>query len=206
MGTLETLAHERLIAPELGALLEAERDGDDPQLVRAVRRDHDIARRVPSELATEMAVAGSEGFEVWLRAREANDFAVFEPALRRNIDLARRYADCFAEAEHPYDALLDRFEPDATAAQVSALFVRLRGGLVPLLAEIAQQPAPPPSRVRSRPRRSARSASRSSARWASTTAHGAWTMRCTRSRRRRRRPTSASRRASTRGACSACSR
>jgi carboxypeptidase Taq len=142
MGTIETLAHERLIAPELGALLDAERDGDDPQLVRAVRREHDIARRVPSELATEMALAGSEGFEVWLRAREANDFAVFEPALRRNIDLARRYADCFADADHPYDALLDRYEPDATAAQVSAMFVRLRGGLVPLLAEIAQQPAP----------------------------------------------------------------
>jgi carboxypeptidase Taq len=143
MGTLETLAHERLIAPELGALLEAERDGDDPQLVRAVRRNHDIARRVPSELATEMAVAGSHGFEVWLRAREANDFTVFEPALRRNIDLARRYASCFPEAEHPYDTLLDRYEPDATAAQVSALFMRLRGGLVPLLAEVAQQPAPP---------------------------------------------------------------
>ena len=143
MGTLETLAHERLIAPELGALLDAERDGDDPQLVRAVRREHDIARRVPSELATEMALAGSEGFEVWLRAREANDFAVFEPALRRNVDLARRYAGCFAEADHPYDALLDRYEPDATAAQVSAMFVRLRGGLVPLLAEIAQQAAPP---------------------------------------------------------------
>jgi carboxypeptidase Taq len=142
MGTLETLAHERLIAPELGALLQDERDGDDPQLVRAVRREHDIARRVPSELATEMALAGSEGFEVWLRARDANDFAVFEPALRRNVDLARRYADCFADAEHPYDVLLDRYEPHATAAQVSALFVRLRGGLVPLLAEIAQQPAP----------------------------------------------------------------
>jgi len=143
MGTIETLAHERLIAPELGALLEAEREGDDPQLVRAVRRAHDIARRVPSELATEMALAGSEGFEVWLRAREANDFAVFEPALRRNIDLARRYADCFADSEHPYDALLDRYEPNTTAAQVSALFTRLRGGLVPLLAEIAQQPEPP---------------------------------------------------------------
>ncbi|MGI8729941.1 MAG: carboxypeptidase M32, partial [Solirubrobacteraceae bacterium] len=143
MGTLETLAHDRLISPALGALLDAERDGDDPQLVRAVRREHDIARRVPSELATEMAVAGSQGFEVWLRAREANDYAVFEPALRRNIDLARRYADCFGESEHPYDSLLDRYEPGTTTAQVSALFERLRDGLVPLLAEIADQPAPP---------------------------------------------------------------
>ncbi|MGI8730687.1 MAG: carboxypeptidase M32, partial [Solirubrobacteraceae bacterium] len=142
LGTIQSLAHDRLVAPELGDLLDAERS--DIQLVRAVRRDHEIARRVPGELAAEMARVGSEGYEIWLKAREANDFAVFEPALRRNIELARRYADCFPDVEHPYDALLDRFEPGTTAAQVSALFMRLRGGLVPLLAEIAKQPAPQP--------------------------------------------------------------
>jgi carboxypeptidase Taq len=91
-----------------------------------------------------MARAGSQGYEVWLAAREANDFAPFEPALRRNIELARRYAACFDEAEHPYDPLLDRYEPGTTTAQVRTLFAALRDGLVPLLAEIAQQPAPPP--------------------------------------------------------------
>ncbi len=143
LGALQSLAHERLVAPELGALLDAE-NGDDPQLVRAVRRDHEVARRVPGELAAAMARAGSEGFEVWLAAREANDFTVFEPALRRNIELARVYAACFPEAAHPYDALLDRFEPGTTTAQVRTLFAALRDGLVPLLAEIAAQPVPAP--------------------------------------------------------------
>jgi carboxypeptidase Taq len=142
LGAIQSLAHDRLVAPELGALLDAERADD--QLVRAVRRDHEVARRVPADLAAEMTRAGSQGFEVWLRAREANDFAVFEPALRRNVELARRYAACFPESEHPYDALLDRYEPGTTTAQVSSLFARLRSGLVPLLREIAQQPAPPP--------------------------------------------------------------
>ncbi|MEA2218983.1 MAG: carboxypeptidase Taq [Solirubrobacteraceae bacterium] len=142
LGAIQNLAHARLVAPELGALLDAG-DANDA-IVRVVRRDHDIARRVPGELAAEMARAGSQGFEIWLRAREANDYAVFEPALRRNIELARRYAACFPEAEHPYDALLDRYEPGTTTAQVRTLFAHLRDGLVPLLAEIAEQPAPPP--------------------------------------------------------------
>ena len=141
LGAIESLAHDRLVDPKLSELLDAERG--DTQLVRVVRRDHEVARRVPGELAAEMARAGSEGYEIWLRARKANDFAVFEPALRRNVELARRYADCFAEAEHPYDPLLDRYEPGTTTAEVSALFARLRDGLVPLLAEIAAQPAPP---------------------------------------------------------------
>ena len=144
LGAISRIAHDRLVAPELGALLDAETGAADAQLVRAVRRDHEVARRVPSDLAVEMTQAGSAGFEVWLRAREANDFSLFEPALRRNIELARRYAACFGELDHPYDALLDRYEPGTTTAQVRALFVTLREGLVPLLAEIAAQPAPAP--------------------------------------------------------------
>ncbi|HEX4344526.1 MAG TPA: carboxypeptidase M32 [Solirubrobacteraceae bacterium] len=143
LGAIQSLAHDRLVAPELGALLDAETQPDDELLVRAVRRDHEVARRVPGELAAEMARTGSAGFEAWLKAREANDFAVFEPALRRNIELARRYAGCFPEAAHPYDPLLDRYEPGTTTADVRALFAQLRDGLVPLLAEIAGQPAPP---------------------------------------------------------------
>jgi carboxypeptidase Taq len=139
-ATISRLHHDRLVAPELGALLDAAAAGE-PLIARAVRRDHEIARRVPGELTSAMSLAGSEGYAAWLQAREDNDFATFEPALRRNIELARRYAECFAEAAHPYDPLLDRFEPGTTSAQVSALFERLRGGLVPLLSEIAMAPA-----------------------------------------------------------------
>jgi len=140
LATISRLHHDRLVAPELGALLD-EAAAAEPLVARAVRRDHDVARRVPGELTAEISRAGSDGYAAWLRAREANDFAVFEPALRRNIELVRRYAQCFPEAEHPYDPLLDRYEPGTTAAQVTALFERLREGLVPLMSQIAMQPA-----------------------------------------------------------------
>jgi carboxypeptidase Taq len=142
LGTVRRLFHELLVDPQLGALLDAA-EPTAPLIVRAVRRDHEIERRVPGDLTAEMSRAGSEGYAAWLAAREANDYAVFEPALRRNIELCRRYAACFPELEQPYDALLDRYEPGTTAAQVSALFIRLREGLVPLISQIAMQPARP---------------------------------------------------------------
>jgi carboxypeptidase Taq len=142
LATMQRLSHERLVDPRLGDLLDAA-GPEDAELVRVVRRDHDRARRVPTELAAEMARAGSEGLAVWLEAREANDFRVFLPALERNVELARRFADCFGDVAHPYDALLDQYEPGATSAAVTALFARLQQGLVPLLSEIARQPDPP---------------------------------------------------------------
>jgi len=142
LGTLRRLAHDKLVAPELGALL-AVGFADDP-VVRIVGRDHERARRVPGELTGEISRAGSDGFAAWLDAREHNDFRRFEPALRRNIELARDYADCFPESEHPYDALLDRYEPGATTAEVDALFARVYDGLRALIAELAMQPDPLP--------------------------------------------------------------
>src|SRR5688572_1151451 len=75
LATIIRLYHERLVAPELGTLLDAAAAAE-PLLVRAVRRDHDVARRVPGELAAELSRAGSEGMAAWLRAREANDYAL----------------------------------------------------------------------------------------------------------------------------------
>ena len=82
--------------------------------MRVARRDFDKARRVPGELVAEMARAGVAARGAWLQAREANDFAPFAPYLERNIELRRRYSACFPEAEHPYDPLLDDYEPGMT--------------------------------------------------------------------------------------------
>ncbi|EHN12246.1 Thermostable carboxypeptidase 1 [Patulibacter medicamentivorans] len=144
-GTVERLAHERLTDPELGSLLDAaEAAGEDPGVIRAVRRDHERARRVPGELVAEIAQAAADAQPVWQKARETSDFALFAPALKRNLELRRRVAACFPEAAHPYDALLDQFEPEMTTAEVRSVFDRLQAGLRPLIAAIAGKPLPDP--------------------------------------------------------------
>jgi carboxypeptidase Taq len=151
IGTIERLAHERLTDPAVGALLDdlaaraapgpAEDDG--AALVRVVRRDHDRARRVPAELTAEIARAGSEALGVWVEARRRSDFGLFRPALERNVELRRRLAACFEDVEHPYDALVDGYEPGMTTAKLRQVLATLRDGLVPLIAAIARAPGPP---------------------------------------------------------------
>jgi carboxypeptidase Taq len=145
LGTLERITHEQFIDDETGRLLDgaaAELNGappesDEASLVRVVRRGYDKARRVPSDLAAEIARASSLGQEAWAAARANSDFAAFAPYLERNLDLARQYVACFDEFACPYDALLDDFDARMTTAEVSALFSALRSELVPMIATLA---------------------------------------------------------------------
>jgi hypothetical protein len=95
LGTLARLTHERATAEEIGGLLE-ELEGValeelDRDIVRLASRDWSRARRVPEELAVELARAGADGQESWRVAREQDDFRAFAPALERNVELARAY-------------------------------------------------------------------------------------------------------------------
>jgi carboxypeptidase Taq len=142
LGTLGKLVHERFTDDAIGRLLDAaqpEPGSTDEALVRVTRRDWDKARRVPSELAAELARAGALGHQAWVDARERSDFAAFLPFLRRNVELKMRYVECFDGYDDPYDVLLDDYEEGMTSAEVDALFTELRAGLVPLIAAIAER-------------------------------------------------------------------
>jgi carboxypeptidase Taq len=147
-AALERLSHERATSDELGAWLdEVEGNGDlsdvDRDVVRIARRDWDHQRRVPIELAAARVQAAAEGQAVWQEARALSDFALFAPALERNVVLAREYAACFEHDGHPYDALLADFDYGLTAARVQEVFGPLAEALPPLVAEAAARPSPP---------------------------------------------------------------
>lgn len=137
-ATLSKLAHELLTAGETGRLLErAEAEGAAPEsrewaLLRVVRRDYDQATKLPTELVTEVTRTTSIAQEEWAKARAANDFPAFAPWLERIIDLERRVAQALGFRDRMYDALLDQYEPGATAAQIDQVFAGLKAELIPL--------------------------------------------------------------------------
>jgi len=141
-ATLQRVVHERLTHPEVGRLLDAlepwaageDPDDDAVRLVRWVRRDHEKAVRVPADLAAELSRAAALGQQAWQEARAAADWGRFHDAFERHLELRRRYVACFGAVAHPYDVLLDDFEPGLTTAELVPLLGALRDALVPLVA------------------------------------------------------------------------
>ncbi|MBA2516940.1 MAG: carboxypeptidase M32 [Solirubrobacterales bacterium] len=149
-ATLDRALHEKLVSPELGRLLEGlepwaageHPDSDDARLVWWARRDHEKAARVPADLSADLSRAAALGQAAWLDARDHADFGRFSDALERHLELRHRYVGCFEGVEHPYDVLLDDFEPGMRTSEVVALLADLRAGLAPLVSATAQDDRP----------------------------------------------------------------
>jgi carboxypeptidase Taq len=147
LATMETIIHERATAPSLGKLLDeaaeslngADPDSDDASLVRVSKRDYDKAVCVPGELRSELARAGALGHEAWVEARKRKDWSIFQPHLANMLELKRRYVECFPDFEHPYDALLDDYEPGMKTSEVARVFEQLKAELVPFIAAITDK-------------------------------------------------------------------
>jgi carboxypeptidase Taq len=140
LGALARLGHERGTGAEIGAWLaelEGRPLGDiDRDIVRLARRDWERARRVPEELAAEIARASADGQEVWREARAEDDFAAFAPALARNVELARERGRCLAEdGQSPYEALLGDYDFGMRVEDLRAVFGSLAAVLPALVVE-----------------------------------------------------------------------
>ncbi|KRS18196.1 carboxypeptidase M32 [Roseovarius indicus] len=133
-GAMEAVLHARRTDPRVGEWLAAAEAPDEvgAAQLRQIRRAHDRARKVPAELATALARLTSRSQGVWAEARANDDFAAFAPTLEEVVRLKREEAAALAENVTLYDALLDDFEPGATAAMLEALFEDMRPGLVQL--------------------------------------------------------------------------
>jgi carboxypeptidase Taq len=146
LATLGKIAHEKMTSDEMGKLLDdlkREFAGVDPlaseeaAMIRMAARDYDKATRVPSEFIAEQAIVTTKAFEAWVEAKSKADFSVFQPHLEKVVELVRKYISFFPPADHPYDTLLDDYEPGMKTADVQAVFNRLRPKQVELIKAIA---------------------------------------------------------------------
>jgi carboxypeptidase Taq len=144
LATLRRLAHEMLVSDETGRLLgnveEPAPDSEDSALVRLVRREYQRATRLPAELVAELARASALAQPAWERARARSDWPSFTPHLEKIVGLQRETAEHLGYEDHPYDALLDLYEPGARKARLQAMFEELKTELVPMIREIGELP------------------------------------------------------------------
>jgi carboxypeptidase Taq len=153
LALIARLTHEQLIAPQTGELLaqaEAEQyptDSVEAANLRGIRRVYNRAVKVPTSLIEALARATSAGQNAWEQAKKKDDYPSFKPYLKTILDLKREEAQAVGYQDHPYDALLDEFEPGASTRELTQVFAALQRELVPLIAKIKASGKKLPSNI-----------------------------------------------------------
>jgi carboxypeptidase Taq len=145
IAALAKQIHDRRTDSQLGDWLAeatAELDGGDSQTavnIRQLKKNYERQTKLPGELVVALARASSEGQTAWVEARKNNDFASFAGTLKLIFDLKREQAQAIGYVDHPYDALIDEYEPGAKTAEVAMTLKGLCDELVPLVAAIQEK-------------------------------------------------------------------
>ncbi len=140
IAILQTMAHELFVSDETGKLIKAAMTEDlsEDQKVNLlmVQKDYEKKKKYPIAFVEEMANATASGFNFWHEARTKNDFSLFAPLLEKIVELKRQEARIVGFVNHPYDALMDDYEPGLTIARMEEVFNEVKRDLFPFMKQV----------------------------------------------------------------------
>lgn len=158
-GTLRTEEFKMTVSEEMGELLhilttpgaEEYLDEKVKAQVRERKEFYDRSKSIPAEMIKDFSVLTSVANDAWEEARESNEFEKYLPYLEKIVDFKRKAVEIYGYENHPYDALLNEYEPGLTVEKLDPLFVQLRESSTELLRRIQNSAYQPPAEIFSQP-------------------------------------------------------
>ncbi|MDN3507718.1 MAG: carboxypeptidase M32, partial [Simkaniaceae bacterium] len=120
-----------LIDKKSGKVLEDSFDDIQKAALREWRNDYLQAVKLPDAFVASFAKATSQASRAWDEAKQNDTFATFAPHLKTIVDLCRKRAELLGYEGHPYNALVNEYEPKMRVEFLDELF----GKLKPILTE-----------------------------------------------------------------------
>jgi len=130
----------KLIDLSTGEILANNLSSRQISAVKEWRRDYLKMVKLPASFVRTFSKVTSTAIHTWARAKTENNFRAFAPHLEKIVTLSRKKAEILGYHDHPYDALLDLYEPEMTSGYLTPLFARLKTSLAQLLKEISTRP------------------------------------------------------------------
>ena len=145
ISTLSGIAHSMSTSTELGSVLDRLENNStltdkEKRNVYQSLRAYRLNQKYPQSFVEEMSMCVSATFQAWQKAKQENDFSSYAPQLEKLVKLKRRECEIAGYTGHPYDALLDQFEPGSKTADLTVLFEDVRAQLVDFVKGLAARP------------------------------------------------------------------
>ena len=142
--TLRRIHHTKFTSDEMGRAIEdaaaelngADYNSNEASLIRYLRRSYDDATKLPDDFVLRSSQASGAAHPAWVKARETNDYASYEPHMAKMIELNQELAELYGYEDERYDPLFDKFEHGMKTKEVRDIFNAVKRDLKPLLDAI----------------------------------------------------------------------
>lgn len=144
LALLAVKTHELATSDELGKLLSDLYDNKDSLSFEAAKnieltqKDFQRQQKYTKAFVEKRSLIASATYHAWVEARKENDATDYLTKLDQMIELKKEEAELLGFEGHPYNALLDLYEPEMTVAELDLLFTAVKEHLVDFVGKIRQ--------------------------------------------------------------------
>lgn len=140
IGMLSTDAFEMSVSEQMASYLQQLANENlspiGKSLYEHCQKEYDKNKKIPADMYKEYVILQSKAESVWEDAKTRNDFSLLAPYLEKLVDYNKKFIDYWGYEGHPYNALLDLYEPGITVDLLDLVFAQLREAIVPLVKAI----------------------------------------------------------------------
>ena len=105
-------------------------------LIKESRKEFDRYTKIPEEMYREYVILTSESESAWEDAKRDDDFDGFKVYLEKIVDFNKKFIEIWGFEGHPYNTLLEYYEPGMTVDQMDGIFAIVRGRTLAILKKI----------------------------------------------------------------------
>ena len=107
---------------------------EEKRYIQNLLRHYEKNKKVPTDFYEEYSKMKATANVVWRRAKEKNNYKLFEPYLRKIIELTKKYYKyIYPNIDNLYDAMLNEYEIGIGSELIDKLFSDLKNGIIHLI-------------------------------------------------------------------------
>ena len=111
----------------------------DRKIIQEIKKEtFEKMKKIPKEDYQKYSEIVLVASRVWERAKNENNYEIFKDYLKQIIEYNKKFIKLRGYEGHPYNTLLDDYEPEMTVVELDEFFEKVRTELSPLIKKIVK--------------------------------------------------------------------
>jgi carboxypeptidase Taq len=114
----------------------------DSKLIHLIDKNFKTKTALSSEITQRVSSLQFQGFDLWRKAKENNDFKSMIPIIKEWIELKKTIAKALDPSMNTYDVLIDEYDPGMTTKEYDNIFEKVKQFIIPFIKKIKESNKP----------------------------------------------------------------